>query len=236
MQVREKIKATWQALTIKKKIAAFTGMVFLIISLSVMFDIWVVEFSLIDFNGILQDNAKSSELVQALESEQELFENYMKSNSEEERIALGAAMQRTYDAVYNLPFSYNEIGEVRYAKTWSIRNSYEVYRQRRDAVLLLDESEPDYIGKLYEVYGMQRYLQEYANTLMTYTIEAGNSVYQERVPTLIRVPIAVILFGIILFWGMLKLAKLMNSTIISPVMELVAASQKIATNDFLWRM
>ncbi|MCI5873166.1 MAG: histidine kinase [Clostridiales bacterium] len=232
MQVREKIKATWQALTIKKKIAAFTGMVFLIISLSVMFDIWVVEFSLIDFNGILQDNAKSSELVQALESEQELFENYMKSNSEEERIALGAAMQRTYDAVYNLPFSYNEIGEVRYAKTWSIRNSYEVYRQRRDAVLLLDESEPDYIGKLYEVYGMQRYLQEYANTLMTYTIEAGNSVYQERVPTLIRVPIAVILFGIILFWGMLKLAKLMNSTIISPVMELVAASQKIATNDF----
>ena len=172
MQVREKIKATWQALTIKKKIAAFTGMVFLIISLSVMFDIWVVEFSLIDFNGILQDNAKSSELVQALESEQELFENYMKSNSEEERIALGAAMQRTYDAVYNLPFSYNEIGEVRYAKTWSIRNSYEVYRQRRDAVLLLDESEPDYIGKLYEVYGMQRYLQEYANTLMTYTIEA----------------------------------------------------------------
>ena len=82
MQVREKIKATWQALTIKKKIAAFTGMVFLIISLSVMFDIWVVEFSLIDFNGILQDNAKSSELVQALESEQELFENYMKSNSE----------------------------------------------------------------------------------------------------------------------------------------------------------
>lgn len=232
MRVKDRIKATWQALTIKKKIAAFTGMVFLIILLSVMFDIWVVEFSLIDFNGILQDNAKSSELVQALESERELFEGYIKSNREDEEVALEDAMRRTYDAVYNLPFSYNEIGEERYAKTWSIRNSYEVYRQKRDAVLLLDKGEPDYIGKLYEVYDMQNYLQEYANTLMTYTIEDGNNVYQGRVPTLICVPIAVILFGIILFFGMLKLAKLMNSTIISPVMKLVTASQKIAANDF----
>jgi len=232
MQVKEKIKATWQALTIKKKIAAFTGMVFLIISLSVMFDIWVVQFSLIDFNGILQDNAKSSELVQALEHERELFENYIKSNSSEEEIALRDAMQRTYDAVYNLPFSYYEIGEVRYAKTWSIRNSYEVYRQKRDAMLLTDESAPDYISKLYEVYDMQGYLQEYANTLMSYTIEDGNAVYQERVPRLIHVPVAVILFGSILLWSMVKLAKLMNRTIILPVMELVTASQKIAANDF----
>lgn len=230
--MRERIKATWQALTIKKKIAAFTGMVFLIILLSVMFDVWVVKFSLIDFNGILQDNAKSSELVQALESERELFESYIKSKSEEERISLAVAMQRTYDAVYNLPFSYREIGEARYAKTWSIRNSYEVYCRRRDAVLLLDENAPDYISELYEVYDMQEYLQGYANTLMTYTIEAGNDAYQKRVPWLFYVPVAVFFFGMLLFLGMIKLAKLMNSTIISPVMKLVTASQKIAANDF----
>lgn len=232
MPVREKMKATWQALTIKKKIAAFTGIVFLTISLSVIFDIWVVEFSLIDFNGILQDNAKSSELVQALESERTLFENYRKSKSSEAEKQLEAAVQRTYDAVYDLPFSYHEIGEARYAKTWSIRNSYEVYRQRRDELLLSDEDAPDYINKLYEVYDMQMYLQQYANTLMTYTIEDGNRAYQERMPWLIRVPIAVVLFGIILVFGMIKLARLMNSTIISPVMKLVTASQRIAANDF----
>ncbi len=232
MRVKEKIRELWQALTIKKKIAAFTGTVFLIISLSVMFDIWVVWFSLIDFNGILQDNAKSSEVVQAIENERELFENYMKSRSEQEQIAFEAAMQRTYDAVYDLPFSYYEIGEARYAKTWSIRNSYEVYCEKRDAILLIDGDAPDYISRLYEIYDMQGYLQGYASTLMTYTIEDGNTAYEERIPLLILVPVAVILFGIILLWGMLWLAGLMNRTIILPVMELVNASQKIAANDF----
>lgn len=230
--MREKIRRTWQSLTIRKKIGTFTGTVWLIIFLSVIFDIWVVKFSLVDFNGILQDNAKSSELVQALEEESSLFESYIKSPDEEKSELLGNAIERTREAVYEQPFQYGEIGERRYAKTWSIRNSYEIYCEKRDEILRMKEKAPGYIGMLYEVYDMQGYLQEYARTLMNYTIEDGNDIYQTRVPGLVSVPLAVILFGLVLLCGMLELAALMNRTIISPVMELVKASQKIAANDF----
>lgn len=122
--VRKRIKQFWQALTIKKKIATFTGTVFLIIAVSVLFNVWVVKFSLIDFNRILQDNAAVSELAQALEEESIQFETYIKGNREE-RESLDIAIERTGRAVEKLPFRYSEIGEQRYAKTWSIKSCYE---------------------------------------------------------------------------------------------------------------
>lgn len=230
--MREKIRQTWQALTITKKIATFTGTVFLIISLSVIFDIWVVKFSLIDFNAILQDNAKNSELVQALEDEAKLFELYMKNPSEEGETLLKAAIDHTKKAVYELPFVYSQIGEKRYAKTWSIRNSYEVYCERRDEVIDMDEGCSEYISSLYEVYDMQNYLKEYAGTLMNYTIDEGSRVYQKKISALISVPVAVIVFGVISLGGMMQLAVLMKRTIISPVLALANTAQEIAANHF----
>lgn len=230
--MRDKIRQTWQALTITKKIATFTGTVFLIISLSVIFDIWVVKFSLIDLNGILQDNAKNSELLQALEDETEFFEFYIKNPSKEYEKQLKTAMENTRKAVYELPFVYSQIGEMRYAKTWSIRNSYEVYCERRDAVIAMEETSPEYISSLYEVYDMQGYLKEYAGTLMDYTIDEGSRVYQKKVPALISVPFMVIVFGVVLLGGMMQLAVLMKRTIISPVLALANTAQEIAANNF----
>ena len=142
--VRKRIKQFWQALTIKKKIATFTGTVFLIIAVSVLFNVWVVKFSLIDFNRILQDNAAVSELAQALEEESIQFETYIKGNREE-RESLDIAIERTGRAVEKLPFRYSEIGEQRYAKTWSIKSCYEVYCQKRDAMLAMGENAPSSI-------------------------------------------------------------------------------------------
>lgn len=229
--MREKIRQTWQALTIRKKIATFTGTVFLIISLSVLFDIWVVKFSLMDFNAILQDNAKISELEQALEEESAQFELYMKGDGEDAS-ALKMSIKRTNKAVEELPFDYSQIGEQRYAKTWSIKNSYEVYSTKRDAMIVMGENYPDYINRLYEIYDMQRYLRDYAGQLMNYTIEDGNALYWKKVHALVTVPLVVVIFGLVLLCGMMELAALMNRTIISPVMQLVRASQKIAANDF----
>lgn len=45
-------------------------------------------------------------------------------------------------------------------------------------------------------------------------------------------PIVVVVSGIILVTGMMELAALMNQTIISPVVALVKAAQRIAANDF----
>ena len=113
-------------------------MVCLTILLSVVFNVWVVRFSLVDFNGILQDNAKCSELIQALEQESTLFESYMRNPDAEKKEELDRAMKRTKNAVYDLPFQYRKVGELRYAKTWSIRSSYEVYCTKRDAILSME--------------------------------------------------------------------------------------------------
>lgn len=93
--LKKRIKKWWQELTIQKKIAVFTGMVCVAILLSVVFNVWVVRFSLTDFNGILQDNAKCSELIQALEQESTLFESYMRNPDTEKKEALERSMKRT---------------------------------------------------------------------------------------------------------------------------------------------
>ncbi len=49
--LKKRIKKWWQELTIQ--IAVFT-----VLRIPVVFNVWVVRFSLTDFNGILQDNAK----------------------------------------------------------------------------------------------------------------------------------------------------------------------------------
>lgn len=155
-------------------------MVCVAILLSVVFNVWVVRFSLTDFNGILQDNAKCSELIQALEQESTLFESYMRNPDTEKKEALERSMKRTKHAVYDLPFQYRRIGELRYAKTWSIRSSYEVYCTKRDAILSMEDNVTDYVSRLYEVYDMQDYLKDYAGTLMNYTIEEGDVSYQKK--------------------------------------------------------
>ncbi len=230
--VRERIRQTWRSLTIQKKIAAFTGAVFLIILLSVVFDIWVVRFSLVDFNQILQDNAKSSELMQAVQRESSLFESYKKNPGRETWEQLSGAMEDTKKAVEGLPFSYRRIGEERYARTWSILNSYEVYCQKRDEVLGMDERQRDYIASLYEVYEMQDYLQQYARVLMLETIEDGSRIYQEKVPRVSVMPAVILIAACVFLGSMAELAALMNRTIILPVVRLVRASHRIAANDF----
>lgn len=227
-----KLKKTWYAMTIKRKIFVFIGAVFLIMALSVVLNVWVAKFSLVDFNGILQDNAKSSELVLALEGESKLFSEYVKSPDEESVVLLEKAKGRTKAAVYDLPFEYSKIGEKRYAQTWSIRNAYTVYEEKRDMLLAAGGEGKDYINRLYEVYEMQTYLQKYAGNLMTETIEAGNEAYKETLPDLISVPIVAMLIALILFWCMLAMARLMQKTIIVPVMKLADTSKKIAANDF----
>ena len=227
-----KLKKAWYAMTIKRKIFVFIGTVFLTMTLSAALNVWVAKFTLFDFSGILEDNAKSSELLLALEGENKLFTEYVKSPDTEKAGLLDEAKERTKAAVYDLPFAYSEIGELRYAQTWSIRNAYAVYEKKRDMLLAMDGEGKDYINRLYEVYEMQTYLQKYAGNLMTKTIEAGNENYKEILPDLISILIVALIVTLILFWFVLVVARLMHKAIVVPVMKLADTSKKIAANDF----
>lgn len=221
----------WQSLTIKEKILIFTGAVFMVCLISIVFNIWVVRFSLIDFSQILEENSQSVNLVQALERESTYFQDYVQQQEITPEMWEEAAEQ-TGEVVYALPFDYGDIGEARYAKTWSIRNSYEVYVEKREEFLSLERDNPNYINDLYKLYEMQDYMIIYAKNLMTDTLEVSSVKYQQKVPSLIKVPLLIVVFGAVVLVIIVKLAQLMNRTIIVPVMKLVGASKRIADNDF----
>ncbi len=226
------VKRIWRSLAIKNKLLALIVLVFLIIFLSVAFDIWVVGFSLIDFKEILEDNAQSGELVNALEAESKVFEQCIRGYDEVWDEELDAAIRRTEAAIEAIPFKYTELGDERYTQLWSLRSSYGVYREARDEILAMDKRGAEDIRRLYEVYEMQGYLQQYARNLLMGTLEAGNGLYREKIPNIMRVPVLVITVGVLMFGGMLKLVEMLNKDIVLPVMKLVKASKRIASNDF----
>jgi two-component system, LytTR family, sensor kinase len=222
----------WISLSIKKRNGLFTGIVFLIILLSVIFGFWVVKFSLYDFRVILDDNAKSSDFMDSMEAESSCFETFMKHPNEENRDEMEKSFEQTKKAVLALPFDYNSMGIRRYAKTWSIKNSYDNYTQKRDSVLVMSESNAGYIKELYKVYELQSYLQEYARILMLNTLDDGKAVYVSKVRSIRQLPVAIIITGILLISVMISLSSEMNRTMISPIMKLVNISKKIEANNF----
>ncbi|MCM1305612.1 MAG: histidine kinase [Butyrivibrio sp.] len=202
------------------------------ILLSILLAFWVIKSSLLDFSVILQSNSVASDVVQRLENEAELFELYIKTGEDGAHQRLQEAMGDTAHIVSQLPFTYEEIGEERYADTWSVLNMYQVYCEKRNGVLDAGGSDPDYISALYEVYDIQTYLQNYAKQLMRDTLEDGVRVYYERVRIIIIVPALIIIFELFFFFSIRRMSELMNSSIVEPVMELAEASRKIAGNDF----
>lgn len=232
MKWRQKLHERWLTMTIKRKIGVFTGVVLFIIFLSVMFSFWVVQTTLNDFQGVLEDNVSSGDYMEAIETESQCFADYIKNPGDETRNELDAACERSAEVIAELPFLYTAMSEERYAKTWSIRNCYEHYEAKRDQVLGMHAESSDYIKKLYEVYDMQAFLQEYARELIRYTIEDENIVYLQRVPFLRRIPLIALIAGVILLFVIVLMARLMYRTIIVPIVNLVNASKRIASNDF----
>lgn len=229
--MRRQLRQLWRSMTIKEKIQVFTGAVFVTCLLSIIFNIWVVKFSLVDFNYILEQNSKCVNLVQALEVEKSYFQDYVQRQEITDEV-WEEAIAKTKQAVAELPFVYGEIGDFRYAQTWSIHNSYEVYVAKRDAFLASGKQNPNYINDLYTLYDMQDYMIIYAKNLMADTMEVSSEKYQEKIPSLLSMPWLVVVLGCVLISVILNIATMLNKSIIVPVMKLVKASKQIADNDF----
>lgn len=230
--MRQRLKKFWQCLKIKQKINLYRNIVIFVILVSIFLAVWAVKSSLLDFSVILNNNSLASDFVQCMEEEAELFAAYARAGDEDIRMELEQAIADTERVVAQLPYDYKKIGEERYARTWSIFNMYQVYREKRDIILSTEERPTDYVSSLYEVYDIQDYLQNYAKQLMRDTLENGVSIYASKVKTIIMIPVVIILFEFIFYLCIRKMSELMNSSIVLPVMEMAKASHKIAENDF----
>lgn len=228
----KRLREVWQTLTIKNKIAAFTCTVFMIVFISVAFDLWVVHFLAVNLNDIMEDNAACGELTDMLSREKECFASYIHSPTEENERELSDQIRTTYAALYKIPLDYRYLGEERFAQTQSIRNSYEIYSGKRDQILRESVSEKEHIKELYQVYEMQDYLLAYAQRLSSTTMTEGNEKYRMYLPAFIVVPVVAIVLCIFLLLIAIWITKLLNRSITSPILNLTKAARSIAANDF----
>ncbi len=226
-----KIKDLWFSFTLKQKISYFATSVIAIVVISIAFNVFIVNFSLNEFQHILDDNGKANAFQEAIEMEAKVFGEYIRNRTEENKQTYELNCLKTEKAIKDLPFIYKEIGEERYARTWTIKNSYESYAEYRNLLVSMEESEADYVDNLYKVYEIQEYLQVYAKRLVQSTLTQGNLQYQEKVPTLYRIPLILISISMVMIVALVYLTRLMNQTMVLPVVKLAHMSRKIAKNE-----
>ena len=226
------IRNLWLSITMKQKLGLYTAMVILIMAFSVAFNVHVMDFALGGFNSILDDNSRCNDFQEAMELEVKAFEQYRKDRSPEKREEYVLACVRSERCIRSLPFDYERIGEERYARTWNVKNGYENYSTWREDVLNMDSLSEGFIGRLYKVYGMQSYIQDYSRRLVQVTLKDGNANYQRRVPAFNNMPYLIVLFSIAMMAAAICLTRLLSGTLIKPIVRLAHCSRKIACNDF----
>ncbi|MBR1440155.1 MAG: sensor histidine kinase [Lachnospiraceae bacterium] len=228
----KRFNSFFSRITIKHKIALFTGCTFLIILVAVFFDGWIVNLFMIDFNDIMEDNAKGGEIINAIDREKDLFDDLIQSSIGSEDKEWIDCKTETDRAIAAIPVNYERLGEKRFALMQALITCYEVYCGERDELLSRDRGSEHYVSDLYGIYSMQDYLSTYAQRFVDLTLKAGNERYRELLPTVFVVPVVAIIVSVILFAALIQLSGMMNRSITEPVLKLANASRRIAANDF----
>ncbi len=231
-RIYQSARTIWMSLTLKRKFSVYTGMLLVVVVLSVLFNIEMVGYTIGGFGDILDDNVRCSELQEALEQEFHAFENYVRDRSSDNREGYVLSCARSERCVMALPFDYARIGNERYGRTWNIRNGYENYSIFREELFSMDANSDSYIARLYDVYSMQDYLQYYAMELTQITVDAGNEQYTQKVPVFQRIPVLICVAAAGMLVMMTFFSSVMAGTLVKPAMLLANASRKIAQNDF----
>ncbi len=226
------MKQQWLKLSLKKKFSSFSILIILITGISIGFIIQLVNFSMGGFFVILDDNSKCYEFQEALELEVKAFEGFIKEQSEEKLEEYQLACARTERCILELPYDYQQIGSERYARTWNIKNSYESYKESRDAMTKASAFDTYFIPGLYQVYEMQSYLQTYARRLVQATLTEGMERYQGTAKLFHWTPYLILVFSAGMVGIAMLLTRLLSHTVVGPLAMLVNSSRKIEKNDF----
>jgi sensor histidine kinase YesM len=227
-----KIRQFWKNLKIINKIKVFTGSVFFATLAILLFDVWIIKLFMMDFNDIMEDNSKSGEVISALNKEIDTFDMYVHSADPSNKAEWTTCVNESEKTLNKVPLDYGRLGQERYALMFSFKTAYGEYSVERDKVIEDFQDENVLIADLYRVYGMQKYLLQYAQHFVDVTMKEGNANYQKLMPVIISVPFLVSAIGIVVFFIIFEISKIMNASITTPVLTLANASRKIAANDF----
>ncbi len=223
------IKRKWNEKSLKEKISALVFIIFCIILMTVLLDVWTIKISLWDFKYSLESNELVGSLVETIETESEVFVDFTKGDVNLNQLL--KSMTATDKAVTNLQRDYKRIGEERRAWTEKIDRAFAVYRKECAVFMAMPSDSPDYLTVEYKLFQMQDYLKNYGSTLVSLTSKAMNDFYQERFPLLFFFPAIILAFACFLISILASTSNAMSKTLVEPIDKLVEASKKIANND-----
>ena len=135
--------------------------------------------------------------------------------------------ERTDEIVDKLPLDLSHMDTERYARVWSIKNSYPVYADKRQEIIDSDYDAKDFIEKVYDIYEMQDYLIGYGERLMDITLSENNEIYQRQEKFFKRLPfiIGIVLLPIIVW--IIYMAIRLQALILAPINKMVEVSKNI---------
>lgn len=226
------LKKVWFSISLQQKLWAFASIVTLVLAISAFFNFKLVEFSIDGFSDILNDNARCGAFLEAMEEESGAFRSFMREHTEKNRKDYEEAAEKTRRSISNLPFSYSAIGSSRYARTWSIKNTYDSYTALREQLLSMKGTEPDYVKRLYQIYDIQEYLTLYGKRLIQETLNHGNMGYQEKAGRFSRLPYGLLAISALMLGIILWLTRVLSETMVAPVLKLSESSARIEAGDF----
>ena len=229
---RDRIRRTWISLPLRKKAGTITVLAAFAVSCSILMNLVTAGFGMNGFRQILEDNSRSASFHAAMETESRTFKTMIRNRSEENRAAYEAACNAARKALEALPYDYDETGPERFAKTWSVRNSYDTYEKRKTVLLSMDEDDPEFVHKLYEIYQIQNYIKSYAGSLQEMNVAAGVRRYEKQIPLFLLIPALTILWGALALATVVWLNRSVGRYIVKPVQALAEDSRRIAENDY----
>ena len=225
-------KRRWWRMSIDQKVQSFAAIIAVIILVSAGFSMFTMSYSLRDYGQLLDENRASQTFMEAMEAEGTAFSDYASTRTESAKENLQQAIQRTERAIDALPFSYELIGQERYARTWNIKNAYQQYAALRDRMLSGELSRTEFLRRLNEYNQREAYLEQYSRRLLQLTVEAGSRAYTEKLPLFRALPFIFVNFTLIMLVIVMQMGNLMKDSIAKPVRELSQEAQRIAESDF----
>ena len=211
--------------SIKYKIGIFIIAVISALIVDICFDFFVVEYTSSGFGEILREISVCYELQDALTNEKAQFAYYIKNRDKKEELL--KSCERTDEIVEKLPLDLSHMDTERYARVWSIKNSYPVYADKRQEIIDSDYDAKDFIEKVYDIYEMQDYLIGYGERLMDITLSENNEIYQKQEKFFKRLPfiIGIVLLPIIVW--IIYMAIRLQALILAPINKMVEVSKNI---------
>lgn len=222
----------WAVLPLQKKIFLITAPTAAAVVLAVVITFLTVIFGMTGFRTILENDSRSLSFRMAMDAEAIAFESYMENQDEERREFYEAACVRTKEAIGKLPFDYVSMGADRYAKTWSIKNSFETYEEEKEYFFTLSKQDAAYVDARYRIYEIQKYLSYYAGSLHQMNAEEGDRQYRQQMPFLMAMPVFMTVSAALAVFAIVWLNRSLNRTFTKPILKLSKEARRIADNDF----